>query len=117
MANYANQKRVNIDKKQVECLIHQKNQDTKGYYPPLEYVYIDKAAELLNGNAFKIWLYLLRWYNQGYVYFSPAALEGCMGLKKSSVADSWKELINKGFIQEIVAGKTYNFTPISNKLV
>lgn len=116
MANYANQKKVNIDKEQVNCLIHHTSDPTKGYYPPLEYSYIDKAAELLNGNAFKIWLYLLRWYNQGYVFFSPAALEGCMGLKKSSVSDSWNELVNKGFIHK-QQNLTYLFTPISTKLV
>lgn len=117
MANYANQKRVDLDAQQIELVKHNRNDKTDGYYPPLEYVYVDKAASLLNGNAFKLWLYLIRWHNQGYVFFSPAAIENAMGMKKSSISDSWKELENKGFIQSTDKGNRYIFTPISNKLV
>ena len=98
MANYANQKRIELEN--VETIIHHKEDKTDGYYPPLEYKYIDDAAKILNGNAFKVWLYLLRWYNQGYVFFSPAAIENSMGIKKSSVSDARKELENKGYLRE-----------------
>jgi DNA-binding MarR family transcriptional regulator len=100
MANYANQKRMEI--LNAELLEHKKNTDTDGYYYPMDYKYIDAAAKELNGNAFKIWLYLLRWRNKGYVFFSPAAIENAMGIKKSSVSDSVKELKLKGIIVEDV---------------
>lgn len=98
MANYANQKRIDIIN--AELLEHKKDSATNGYYYPMDYKYIDVAAKELNGNAFKIWLYLLRWRNKGYVFFSPAAIEAAMGIKKSSVSDSVKELKLKGIISE-----------------
>ena len=98
MANYANQKRMDI--RNAELLEHKKDSDTEGYYFPMEYTYIDAAATELNGNAFKIWLYLLRWRNKGYVFFSPAAIEKTMGIKKSSISDSIKELKLKNIIIE-----------------
>lgn len=98
MANYQNQKRMDI--LNADLLEHKKNTETDGYYYPMDYTYIDAAATELNGNAFKIWLYLLRWRNKGYVYFSPAAIENAMGIKKSSVSDSVTELKRKGIVTE-----------------
>lgn len=87
-----------------------------GFYPTLYYDYVDKAASLLNGNAFKLWLYLIRWHSKGYVYLSPAAIKDRMGMSKSSVSDAKKELINKGFLKEEENGELI-FTPISTTLV
>ena len=42
MANYKNQKRMDI--LNVELLEHKSNTPTEGYYPPMEYTYIDAAA-------------------------------------------------------------------------
>ena len=98
MANYANQKRMDI--LNAELLEHKKKTDSDGYYYPMDYKYIDAAARELNGNAFKIWLYLVRWRNKGYVFLSPAAIENAMGIKKSSVSDSINELKRKGIITE-----------------
>ena len=98
MANYKNQKRMDI--LNADLLEHKAGAPTDGSYPPFEYTYIDAAATELNGNAFKIWLYLLRWKNKGFVFFSPAAIENTMGIKKSSVSDSIKELKLKGIILE-----------------
>ena len=98
MANYKNQKRMDI--LNADLIEHKAGDTTEGYYPPFEYKYIDIAARELNGNAFKLWLYLLRWKNKGFVFFSPAAIENAMGIKKSSVTDSVKELKLKGIILE-----------------
>ena len=98
MANYKNQKRMDI--LNADLIEHKSGDPTEGYYPPFEYKYIDTAARELNGNAFKIWLYLLRWKNKGFVFFSPAAIENAMGIKKSSVTDSIKELKLKGIVLE-----------------
>lgn len=100
MANYANQKRMDI--LNADLVEHKKGTESDGYYYPMDYEYIDIAAKELNGNAFKIWLYLLRWRNKGYVFLSPAAIENAMGIKKSSVSDSIKELKLKGVITEDV---------------
>ena len=114
MANYANQTRIKITNIKPIYYTQGKTQGN-GYYPTLYYDYIDKAASLLNGNAFKLWLYLIRWHNQGWVDFSPAALKDRMGMSKTSVLDAKKELINKGYLSEDESGLT--FTPISTKLV
>ncbi len=115
MANYANQKKFYITN--VEQITYKPGKEVgNGFYPTLYYDYVDKAAELLNGNAFKLWIYLIRWYNKGFVYFSPAALNSCMGLKKSSIQDSRKELEQKGFLIPQENGD-YIFTLISTLLV
>ena len=116
MANYANQRFIDLDQEQMEQLVHHKDEPTDGYYPPLEYKYVNKAAELLNGNAFKIWMYMLQWRGKGQVDFSPADVDKRMKIKKSSVNDSWKELEQQGFLH-YMGGNKYKFTPISNKQV
>jgi len=114
MANYANQKRIKITN--TEPIFFSPDKPVKnGFYRSMYYDYVDKAASLLNGNAFKLWYYLIRWHNQGWVDFSPAALKEHMGMSKSSVSDAKKELIEKGFIIE--NDNEIIFTPISTKLV
>lgn len=114
MANYANQKRIIITN--TEPIFYTKDKPVgNGFYHTIYYDYIDKAASLLNGNAFKLWLYLIRWYNQGWIDFSPAALKEKLNMSKSSVSDARKELIDKGFLIE--QDKELIFTPISTKLV
>lgn len=114
MANYANQKTIKITN--IEPIYYTKGKPIgNGFYPTLYYDYIDKAASLLNGNAFKLWLYLIRWHNNGEVDFSPAALKDRMGMSKSSVADAKHELIEKGFLIE--EGNQLVFSPISRTLV
>ena len=114
MANYANQKKIIITN--TEPIFYRQGKPMgNGFYHTIYYDYVDKAATLLNGNAFKLWYYLIRWYNQGWVDFSPAALKEHMGMSKSSVSDAKKELIEKGFLIENEKG--FTFTPISTKLV
>ena len=114
MANYANQKRIEITN--IEPILYKPNKPTgNGFYHTIYYDYVDKAASLLNGNAFKLWTYLIRWYNQGWVDFSPAALKEHYNMSKSSVSDAKQELINKGFLCE--EGNKLIFTPISTKYV
>ncbi len=114
MPNYANQKRIEITNTDV-IFYNQGKPIRDGFYHTIYYEYVDKAASLLNGNAFKLWLYLIRWHNQGWVDFSPAALKEKYNMSKSSVADAKKELIEKGFLIE--DGNKLIFTPISTKYV
>ena len=56
MANYANQTRIKITN--IEPIYYTAGKTVgNGFYPTLYYDFIDKAASLLNGNAFKLWLY------------------------------------------------------------
>ena len=116
--NYANQQKILIPP--MEHIFYHEGEaiDENGYIPLLKNSYMYKAAQLLNGNAFKIWMYILRWKNQGYFYFSPAAIANAMGIPKSSVSDSKKELIAQGFIyqSEDNPNKFY-FSPISRNKV
>ena len=112
MANYANQIKINIPN--IEYIFYHEGEsiDENGYIPLLKNTYMYHASQQLNGNAFKIWMYILRWKNQGYFYFSPAAITAAMGIPKQSISDAKKELIQKGFIiQDNENENKYYFHP------
>ena len=117
MAYYPNQQKIVL--KNMEPILYKDGKPVgNGFYHTIYYDYVDKAAQLLNGNAFKLWTYIVRWHNQGYFDFSPAALKKHYGMSKSSVFDAKEELIKKGFLeQDKDKQNTYYFTPISTKYV
>ena len=118
MPNYANQLKIEIPN--IDFIFYHEGEkiDENGYIPLLKNSYMYKAAQQLNGNAFKIWMYILRWKNQGYFYFSPAAIGSAMGIPKQSVSDSKKELIQKGFIyQDENKENVYHFSPVAKYCV
>lgn len=115
MANYANQIKIEINN--IEYIFYHKGEtvDDNGYIPLLKNSAMYHAAQQLNGNAFKIWMYILRWKDQGYFYFSPAAITNAMGIPKQSVSDAKKELMKKGFIiQDENNPNKYYFSPKGN---
>ena len=67
----------------------------------------------LNGNAFKIWRYLLRWYGKKYFYFSPAAISRELDMGEQSVTNSRKEMEAKGYlIKHPTKKNVYTFSPV-----
>ena len=69
--NYKNQKRIEI--KQFDSITH-KEGTNDSFLQPINWKYYDEALASLSGNAFKLWLYLLRWVGKGYYDFSPVHL-------------------------------------------
>lgn len=110
MANYSNQLR--IDLKDLEKITH-KNGDGNRFIQSINFKYEAAAMRNLNGNAFKVWRYLLRWYGKDHFYFSPAAIKKELGLGENGATTARKELEQKGYIKQ-VEGKenTYIFTPV-----
>lgn len=112
MANYANQKTICL--KDLEKITHKEGDKHNRFIQPIDFKYEAAAMRRLNGNAFKLWRYLLRWYGNPQRYdFSPAALKEELGLGKNGPATAFDELIRWGYLTP-VEGKnnTYNFTPI-----
>lgn len=108
MASNANQKTIYIDN--VERAKHIKDSGNSFVWT-IDFKYEAAAMLRLNGNAFKLWRYLLKWYGEGKVDFSPAALKKEIGLGKNAPADSLNELIRVGYITTNEKGQL-RFNPI-----
>lgn len=110
MANYSNQLRINLT--DFEKIIH-KNKDGNRFIQPINFKYEAAAMRNLNGNAFKIWRYLLRWYGKDYFYFSPAAIRKELGLGENGATTARKELESKGYIKPVEGKENiYTFIPV-----
>ena len=66
---------------------------------------------VLNGNAFKLWIYLLSWEGKGIYEFSPANLAKELKMSDEGARNARKELIDKGYLVE--DGNFMEFYPIS----
>lgn len=67
----------------------------------------------LNGNAFKLWRYFLRWYGKGFIYFSPAAIMQELGFGKNGPNEAKNELERKGYLYKAEdKNNLYIFTPV-----
>ena len=110
MANYKNQLRIELTG--LEKITH-KNEDGNRFIQPINFKYEAAAMRNLNGNAFKIWRYLLRWYGKDYFFFSPAAIKKELGLGENGATTARQELERKGYLTQ-VEGKenVYIFTPV-----
>lgn len=108
MAQNPNQKTIYID--DVERVKHIKDSGNSFVWT-IDFKYEAAAMLRLNGNAFKLWRYLLRWYGEGKVDFSPAALKKEIGMGKNAPADSLEELIRTGYITFDENGRLH-FNPV-----
>lgn len=118
MANYANQK--NIEMIDLDKIKHKENDKHNRFIQPLDFKYEAIAMQRLNGNAFKLWRYLLRWYGPNEKYggrpihdFSPAALSKELGFGKNGGNVAFHELEKLGYIYlKEGKDKSYYFTPV-----
>lgn len=110
MANYSNQLCLYLT--DLDKITH-KEQSKCRFILSIDFKYEAAAMRNLNGNAFKLWRYLLRWYGKKYIFFSPAAISRELDMGEQSVSNSRKELEAKGYITK-VEGKTnvYIFSPV-----
>ena len=110
MANYQNQLRIDLI--DLDKITHKQNSNNI-FIQPIDFKYEAAAMRNLNGNAYKLWRYLLRWYGKGYVFLSPAAIARELGIGEQSVTNSRKELELKGYIHPAPDKKNiYIFTPV-----
>ena len=102
MITYANQKVIEIEK--AEC--------TKEFLQVCndDWMY---AARTLNGNAFKIYLYLASNQNGYKLALSPKAIEIALDVPKKSYTRAISELEDNGYIT-FKTGNIYTFTTYPN---
>ena len=112
MANYANQKTIHLT--ELNKIVHHEGDKHNRFIQPIDFKYEAAAMRRLNGNAFKLWRYLLRWYGYPQTYdYSPAALRDELGLGKNGPATAFDELERWGYItKEKGAVNSYTFTPV-----
>lgn len=94
MKPIANQKRITIYKEKV-------SRDT-GKERPYFLAYIDtleKAAQELKGNAFKVYIYLLTNLDGFHFGLSPQDISNKYGMSLDSARDAIKQLIDKGYLE------------------
>ena len=106
--NYKNQKRIEI--KNFNSITHKEN--TKdAFLQPINWEYYEEALKKLSGNAFKLWLYLLKWNGKGYYDFSPTHLCEALNIRsKNTVRTIKEELIKEKYLIE-VSSNVYYFYP------
>lgn len=110
MANYANQLKFELT--DLDKITHKEN-DRNRFIQPINFKYEAAAMRNLNGNAYKIWRYLLKWYGKDYFYFSPAAIARELDMGEQSVTNSRKELEAKGYLTRVPDKfNTYSFSPV-----
>lgn len=110
MAKYANQLRLNlIDLDKIKHTYKSGNR----FIPAIDYKYEEAAMRNLNGNAFKLWRYLLRWYGKDYFFYSPSAINEALGFGKNGATTAREELEKKGYITRVPDKlNVYTFSPV-----
>ena len=77
---------------------------------------IENAAQLLNGNAFKLYIYLLCNKKGFHIGFSPKDVAESFGCSTDTVRTSFTTLVNNGFLTLANGSKSkYIFTDVPNK--
>lgn len=114
MANYANQLKIYLT--DFEKIKHNQNDKHNRFIQPIDFKYEAAAMKNLNGNAFKLWRYLLRWYGTDSFFFSPAAIAQELGLGKNGATTARQELELKGYlIKDENKNNVYIFSPVTLK--
>ena len=110
MPNYKNQLQFRLT--DLDKITHKQNGNSR-FIQPIDFKYEAAAMRNLNGNAYKIWRYLLRWYGKNTFYFSPAAIARELDMGEQSVTNSRKEMERKGYlIPDPEKQNVYIFTPV-----
>ena len=111
MANYRNQKTIKIN---MDPIIHKKGSE-EYFLQPVDWKHIDKAAWALNGNAFKLWVQLLKWAGGNSSYnFSPANLGITLSMSENGARNALDELIRCGYVKQI-SERIYEFNPCADE--
>lgn len=111
MATYANQKVIKLG--HLGDIVSRPG-DTAPFLQATRWDAIKAAMHTLNGNAFKLWIYLMSWEGKGIYEFSPANLSKELKVSDEGARNARKELIEKGFLIE--NGNTLEFFPISKNM-
>ena len=107
MANFKNQHRIYTTHfETIEHTLGMKGQFLK----PMEWDKLENVNTDLTGNELKLWLYIMKWYGQGYYDFSPVNLEIVLQISKNTILATKASLIEKGYLLA-KTDKTFDFIP------
>lgn len=111
MANYANQ--IQIKMTDFEKIQHIEGNGCR-FILSIDFKWEAAAMRNLNGNAFKVWRYFLRWYGgKQLLYYSPAAIAKELGLGVNGAKSARDELEKIGYLKPVSDKKNcYYFSPI-----
>ena len=110
--NYANQKRIYIDKQEVQQMYNNPAEnDGNKFLHSLSWDELLPVTRELNGNEFKLWLYCMKWTGKSDFFFSPAALINDFNMSESTAQRSFKQLEALGYITKRDGGQGYDFHP------
>lgn len=109
MANYANQRKIVLGHLNN---ITAKPGDGASFLQAVRWEPVKAPMRILNGNAYKLWVYLLSWEGQGFYDFSPANLSKELNVSDQGARNARQELIDKGYLVPNADGNL-EFFPIS----
>ncbi len=99
MANYANQKTIEIKKESVDKVAHVTGSN-ESFLRAIDWKYIEQAQQVLTGNEFMLLVYILKWAGKGEFDFSPAAVEIATQMSDSTATRARTTLEQLGFIKQ-----------------
>lgn len=98
MANYANQKTIEIKKESIDRVAHVAG-SSESFLRAIDWKYIEQAQQVLTGNEFMLLVYILKWAGKGEFDFSPAAVEIATQMSDSTATRARTTLEQLGFIK------------------
>lgn len=98
MANYANQKTIEIKKESIDKVAHVTGSN-ESFLRAIDWKYIEQAQQVLTGNEFMLLVYILKWAGKGEFDFSPAAVEIATQMSDSTATRARMTLEQLGFIK------------------
>lgn len=99
MANYANQKTIEIKKESIDKVAHAAGSN-ESFLRAIDWKYIEQAQQVLTGNEFMLLVYILKWAGKGEFDFSPAAVEIATQMSDSTATRARTTLEQLGFIKQ-----------------
>lgn len=112
MANYKNQNLItNIS---VDKIKHATGVE-EAFMQPFSWDKMSKILFLLNGNEYKLYMYLLKWAGKGEYEFSPADISNKLDFKEDTARKIFKTFIQYKILIPIT-NHHYNFDPFPDTI-
>lgn len=99
MANYANQKSIEISNTTIDQVAHKKEDKDSNFLRAINWKYIELWQQVLSGNEFTLLIYILKWAGKGTFDFSPAAIEIATQMSDTTATRARGNLEKLGFLK------------------
>ena len=108
--NYLNQKEISVNKQLVNEMYNKEGE--KDFLHSLSWEKLLLVTNELDGNEFKIWMYLMKFTGKDKFYFSPAALTQYFNISESTAQRGFKRLEALGYLVKNSSVRGYDFHPL-----